>query len=132
MAHDAAREWLEVVVLDLRAARNCLHGPEPTPRVAVYHCQQAAEKLAKAVLVAVGIQPPRSHNIAVLVDLLPADHQLRPQLSELEPLTVFAVAYRYPMGDVLANPPEPSREQMEGWIALIDRARAVVERMLGT
>ena len=39
------------------AARNCLDGPHYLPEIAAYHCQQAAEKLVKAVLIHGGIEP---------------------------------------------------------------------------
>lgn len=130
MAHEAAREWLAIADVDLKAARNCLRGPEPTTKAAAYHCQQAAEKLVKAALVAEGIHPPRSHNIGALVDLLPSGHPLRLPLSELERLTVYAVAYRYPIGDILANPPEPSAAEAEAWIALIEKAKTKIDGLL--
>lgn len=68
---DEVLPWLAVVERDLKAARNCLFGPEPTEEAAAYHCQQAAEKLVKAVLVSEGVNAPYSHDIRVLVGLLP-------------------------------------------------------------
>lgn len=68
MAHEAAREWLAIADIDLKAARNCLRGPEPTTKADADHCQQAAEKPVKAALVAEGIHPPRSHNIGALTE----------------------------------------------------------------
>jgi HEPN domain-containing protein len=44
MADEVVRAWIAAAEDDLRAVRDCLHGPEPTPTVAAYHCQQAAEK----------------------------------------------------------------------------------------
>lgn len=46
-----AAHWLAVAETDLKAVRNNLHGPEPTPEVAAYHCQQAAVKITIAFLV---------------------------------------------------------------------------------
>jgi len=124
MACKAAREWLAVAEIDLKAARNCLHGPEPTPPAAAYHCQQAAEKLIKATLVAERINPPRSHDIGGLADLLPPNHPFRPAFSGLERLTVYAIAYRYPAADALANPPEPTTAEIDGWVALLEKIKA--------
>jgi len=39
--------------------------------VAAYHVQQAAEKHLKAALVAVGIAPPKTHDLQQLVSLFP-------------------------------------------------------------
>lgn len=50
MASEAAAAWLIVVDDDLRQVVNNLHGPLPSLAGAAYHCQQAAEKLVKAVL----------------------------------------------------------------------------------
>ena len=71
MDTDEVLPWLAVVERDLKAARNCLFGPEPTEEAATYHCQQAAEKLVKAILVSEGVNAPYSHDIRVLVGLLP-------------------------------------------------------------
>jgi HEPN domain-containing protein len=35
-----------------------------------FHAQQAAEKALKAVLIAKGISPPKTHNIRMLLDIL--------------------------------------------------------------
>lgn len=51
MASSGPPDWLAVVDDDLRQVTNNLHGPMPSLGGAAYHCQQAAEKLVKAVLV---------------------------------------------------------------------------------
>jgi HEPN domain-containing protein len=130
MAREAALEWLAVAEIDLKAARNCLHGPEPTPQAAAYHCQQAAEKLIKAALVAEGVHPPRSHDIGGLAELLPAGHPLRPAFARLERLTVYAIAYRYPPADMLANPPEPAVAAVDAWVALLGKAKTELLKRL--
>lgn len=56
---------------------NNLHGPMPSLSGAAYHCQQAAGKLVKAVLVGAGIAFPKTHDIAALVGLLPNGHRLK-------------------------------------------------------
>ncbi|MBM4396531.1 MAG: HEPN domain-containing protein [Deltaproteobacteria bacterium] len=63
-----------------------------------FHCQQAAEKLLKAVLVAFGDVPPRTHDLAALVEeaaaRLPA---LADLLADATYLSPFAVLPRYPV-----------------------------------
>ena len=51
MSDDAG--WVASADIDLDAARRCLADP-PNVAAAAYHCQQAAEKLIKAVLVILG------------------------------------------------------------------------------
>jgi HEPN domain-containing protein len=48
-------------VVDLDAAQRCLADP-PNVAAAAYHCQQEAEKLIKAVLVALHIAYPRGRS----------------------------------------------------------------------
>ena len=54
----AADGWLAVATADIRAVRLCLDADEPMLGIAAYHCQQAAEKVVKGMLVMAGI-PPR-------------------------------------------------------------------------
>jgi HEPN domain-containing protein len=61
-----------------------------------FHAQQAAEKAIKAVLIARGIEPPRTHSITALVDLLPADIPRPNDLMAARTLTSFAAVTRYP------------------------------------
>ena len=61
-----------------------------------FHAQQAAEKSLKALLTHLGIDFPYTHNIGLLVSLLPSDMQSVSALSEAVILTPFAVLTRYP------------------------------------
>jgi HEPN domain-containing protein len=99
MANSGIPDWLTVVDDDLRQVTNNLHGPMPSLSGAAYHCQQAAEKLVKAVLVGAGISFPKTHDIAALVGLLPDGHRLKKALGTLDKLTPYGVAYRYPAED---------------------------------
>lgn len=127
---DEVRPWLAVVERDLKAARNCLFGPEPTGEAAAYHCQQAAEKLVKAVLVSAGINAPYSHDIRVLVGLLPPS-PLTAMLAPLARFTPYATAYRYPVDDPLGLPPPPSIDEIAGWVGEIEAALEELLRRIG-
>jgi HEPN domain-containing protein len=61
-----------------------------------FHAQQAAEKAIKAVLVSKRVRFPKAHDLAFLIDLLPADATLPPALIDLPVLTRYAVLQRYP------------------------------------
>lgn len=62
-----------------------------------FHCQQAAEKDLKGVLVYHGRRPPRTHNLEALLDLCTQyEEALRDLYDAVEPLTPFAVDVRYP------------------------------------
>ena len=64
-----------------------------------FHSQQAAEKAIKAVLVLHRVDFPPTHNIKVLVDLLPDAAQVPETLRQAGILTMYAVSTRYP-GDL--------------------------------
>jgi HEPN domain-containing protein len=122
------REWLDHVEADLDAAWSCSRGPPSRLDRAAYLLQQAAEKLVKAALVAAGIDPPRTHDIADLVLKLREDTPFHDRLAGLSILTPYATGYRYPTPH---EPPRiPSRDQLEAWIAEIESLKADFERWL--
>jgi hypothetical protein len=61
-----------------------------------FHCQQAAEKLLKAILSLHDIDFARIHNLRFLMDLL-ADtgHRLPDEFSDLDTLTPYGTLFRY-------------------------------------
>lgn len=91
----AVQDWLNKAVEDeqvIRALRTA-NGPWPP---AAYHAQQAAEKYAKAVLVAAGTEPPYSHDVALLLSMhsgapIPADVD-----TAANTITSFVALTRYP------------------------------------
>jgi HEPN domain-containing protein len=91
--NDEARDWAELAQSDLRAARGLLD--LALPGQAIFHCQQAVEKLLKALIAEYGASPPRIHDLLELaetarVELGPAEQSLLTRLSDQ------AVASRYP------------------------------------
>ena len=90
---------------DLGTARAII---QSFPGNAAFHCQQAAEKLVKAVLVREGIREGiRLHRIGDLAAMLPDEHPWRSELEGLDQFSDAATAYRYPgMNGMLADPPE--------------------------
>jgi HEPN domain-containing protein len=114
--------WLTTATVDLRAGRACLSVPEPVVTAAAYHCQQAAEKLVKAVLVWLSLDVPRSHDIDSLVMRIPRDLPIREKLLPFRRFTAFATLYRYPgeAGDVSD---EPTVEDVRGWLDEIEAVR---------
>jgi HEPN domain-containing protein len=61
-----------------------------------FFAQQAAEKSIKALLLNLAIDFPFTHNIGLLVNLLPSDIQSVPVFDEAATLTPYAVVTRYP------------------------------------
>jgi HEPN domain-containing protein len=121
-----ARAYLQASAEDLAAARRLLPS---LPRPAACHLQQAVEKLGKALLVEAGIVPvPRSHDIGYLVGLLPPGHGLAAALAVFADLTEFNIAARYPVGDDLVPPPDPTdlQQRADAIERLLARAGAAL------
>jgi len=77
-----------------------LDAEEVADELVGFHCQQAAEKLLKAVLAARGVAFRRTHDLAELLDAVgDAGLDLPPALAGLDNLTPFAVDYRYDLMD---------------------------------
>lgn len=132
MDSSVVRAWIVVVDRDLAVIRKVIAGPDPEPAGAAFHCQQAAEKLVKALLIAAGINPPKSHDLQALTGRLPTDHPLRPRLATFHRFTELAVAYRYPTAHLFADPPDdPTVEEVAGWLAEIEALRADILHFLG-
>jgi HEPN domain-containing protein len=61
-----------------------------------YQAQQAAEKAIKAVLIRAGTEPPRTHNIEHLLQLLPATLVPPDEVAQAASLTDYAMETRCP------------------------------------
>lgn len=80
------------------------------PRQAAYLVQQAAEKLARAVLASEGIPFGTSHNLGQMASALAPDHAWRLKLMLLDKHSPAATRYRYPApGGRLVDPPAQAR-----------------------
>jgi HEPN domain-containing protein len=78
---------------DIEAARRLL--PD-LPDQAIFHAQQAAEKLARAVCEAEGKPVGRTHNIGQVAALLPDSNPFKMDFLGLDDLSAAATAWRYP------------------------------------
>lgn len=61
-----------------------------------FHCQQTAEKSIKAVFVALGTRPPRTHNLVTLFESLPDGVVVPEAVRACAALSGYAVTMRYP------------------------------------
>ena len=94
---ELAGNWLLKAQRDLATARKLAAGPEPYLDTAIYHCQQAAEKAIKGLLVFYGQRFEKLHNVQLLVTLAqPFAPELGTLLEAAERLTPYATAFRYP------------------------------------
>ena len=77
-----AGRWLRFAAEDLRAAETLRSAPGVASRHVATLAQQSAEKALKAGLVPLDIDPPRTHNLALLADLLPDDWAVHEVLAD--------------------------------------------------
>ena len=123
MSDDApAAAWIRIARSELAVADGP-YDPEALPGVYCYLAQQAAEKAIKAVYVHRGIEPPRIHEIHVLlagIEDVPAPVARAVRLSE------YIVSTRYP-GDL----PDATTDDRDDAVVLarsvVDWAASIVE-----
>ena len=98
-------------------------------RYAAFHCQQAAEKLIKALLDARGIEFGAEHHLDVLVDKRPDADPWKPVLRPLEKYSPYATTFRYakPAGGLMPAPdPAVVTKDARAIGELVDKARTEV------
>jgi len=91
-----ARRWLRFASEDLTSARTLAEAAKAPPRQSCWLAQQAAEKALKALLVWHQIDFPRTHDLDLLRNLLPADCAAKARPEDVAELTEWAVEARYP------------------------------------
>ncbi len=78
------------------------------PDLAIYHCQQSAEKAVKAVLVLHDRDPGKTHNIDTLIREASAfQPELLSRLKEAAALSEYNQTYRYPSSPTEDSMPTP-------------------------
>ncbi len=94
---DLARQWLAKAENDLLNADNNLRSEIIPYDTVCFHCQQAAEKLLKAYLVAKGVQPALTHDLLLLLEeILPYHADAETLRDDLALLMPYGVGVRYP------------------------------------
>lgn len=128
-AWSEASGWFERADRDLRAVRLCLAANDFLPDIAAYHCQQAAEKLIKGVLVLAGVSVRKTHDLDELADLAaPCFPAMASRLDAVRPLTDWAEAFRYPGIDPLVAP-EPSRSALRKAVDVLELLHEEIKRL---
>lgn len=114
-----------VIANMLRIAREDLDGATVLAshgnRNAAYLCEQAAEKVIRAVLTSEGKHAGARHQLDEMVNLVPDENPLKPTLREIEELASYATAYRYPTS-VGRIPTPPSGGELHAFIKRTDAA----------
>lgn len=98
MTPQLVSEWIDKAEADFQGAA-ALHRrrKDPLPDLVCFHAQQSVEKYLKALLIAHGVQPPRSHDLLELLDLCVSfAPDLDPSRPRFQSLNDYAVPVRYP------------------------------------
>ena len=92
------RQWIEIADSDFAAAQHMANTMRPTPyEIICFHCQQAAEKYLKWVLVLHDIDPPKIHDLEELEKFCEnINSQFKTLYEKCAVLTEYAVHSRYP------------------------------------
>ena len=99
------KAWMSKAWRDLETARRAVAGQPPFYDVAVYHCQQAAEKAVKAFLVRHGQPYEKTPDIEVLVDIAgEIEPGFRQWADAADALTPYATRFRYPNATFAVDP----------------------------
>src|SRR5579872_46199 len=102
---EVLQQWMAKAESDYAIARHAMQmKPEDCPfDMICFHCQQVVEKYLKMLHIFLGIDPPRTHKVDALFDLLPEN--MRPMLAEREQeiLSDYAVINRYPGSPVVGS-----------------------------
>jgi HEPN domain-containing protein len=121
-----AKEWTAKAEADYSTATREIKAPEtPNFDAVCFHAQQCVEKLMKALLIHLGVVPPRTHDLTALDRLLvPVCPQWSWPVQELRFLTRAAVDFRYP-GE------SADREEAAESLGIATRMRAKLRALLG-
>jgi HEPN domain-containing protein len=90
-----AADWLRYARSDLALAQ-VPAGKGILLETLCYHLHQAAEKSIKAVLVSRAIPFPKTHNLKILLELVPPTCTVPDAVQQSVVLTAYAVMSRYP------------------------------------
>ena|ERR1700683_659110 len=117
-----AHKWLREAAKDLHSARLLLPTEEPEASRSLFHCQQAAEKAAKAFLALRNTPFRKTHDLVQLgLQCGDFDPALGRLMSEAADLTDYASAFRYPDA-----PYEPDVEEATRALEIAERVCAAV------
>ncbi|MBC8229932.1 HEPN domain-containing protein [bacterium] len=94
---------------DFKVAGVLMRAEEIPIEQTLFHLQQAVEKLLKSLLSFAGIDPPRTHDVEVLVEMCEQEGiELPEYVEEFPKLTPYAVELRYE----IVNEAPPNAEHL--------------------
>ena len=92
-------QWMSFAAQDFNVAKHLYECYYPRPlEIICYHCQQAAEKAIKAVIISQGAPGgvPKSHDLVFLLNQIKNLVNVESIYQEAQALTPYGVTARYP------------------------------------
>ncbi len=98
MDKELVAEWFRYAKMDLDLAKHSFATMHPAPlEIICYHCQQAAEKFLKGVIIAFDDEPEKTHDLLKIITVLKRYIDFPVELERFgETLTLYGVRTRYP------------------------------------
>ena len=94
------KQWLDMANMDIGVAKHLMQNYYPKPlEIICYHCQQAAEKSIKALVIFYGTQGglPKLHDLSFLLNQLKNTIKIEEKYYDYaDVLTPYGVSVRYP------------------------------------
>ena len=81
---------------DIELVERDLRSDDPLTDILCFHCQQAVEKYLKTYLISKLIKAPKTHDIAILLEICKKIDTEFAVLSDVSYLSEYAVELRYP------------------------------------
>ncbi len=121
----ATREWIEKAEGDYHTAlRERRVRRHPNPDAVCFHAQQCIEKYLKALLTEHETPFPKIHDLVKLGEMsVPLASELKAVEADLDLLSRYAVAFRYP-GE------EANREEAKAAIKALEKVRNLIKALL--
>lgn len=115
--------FLRIAAEDLEGARLLAAAHN---RNAIYLCEQAAEKVIRAVVTSENKHAGIKHDLAEMVDLISDNNPLKSSLRAIEHLSQYATTFRYPVTSSRAKRiiPGPSPTELQNAIDATGRVLA--------
>ena len=89
--------WTEKAEHDFMAAEHAMElAGKGLTDIVCFHCQQCAEKYLKALLLYRGVSFPKTHDLRLLLDLVPTGASLELRREQVIPLNRYVIEGRYP------------------------------------
>ena len=98
MDKELISEWFRFANMDLDLAKHSLKTMYPAPlEIICYHCQQAAEKFLKGVIISFDEEPEKTHDLSKLINVLKEYTDITSEFRQIAlSLTLYGVRTRYP------------------------------------